>query len=225
MKVRLTIVVIIWFMSCCDLLQVVYRDCKDAYTKGERSNKVYTVNPDYGEPFKVYCNMNTDGGGWTVIQRRIGSTDFYRNWNDYVNGFGNLNSDHWLGLEKIHRLTKANSILRVDMTSYTKGSRYARYNVFKVGSSATSYKLTTGNYSGNAGDRLAYHNGMKFSTKDRDNDRNSGSCAVAYRGGWWYNNCYHSNLNGIYASRHKPGNKYCTWGNFLKSVDMKVRRR
>ena len=165
-----------------------------------------------------------------MIQRRIGSTDFYRNWNDYVNGFGNLNSNHWLGLEKIHRLTKANSILRVDMTSYTKGSRYARYNVFKVGSSATSYKLTTGSYSGNAGDRLTYHNGMKFSTKDRDNDRNGGSCAGTYRGGWWYNNCYYSNLNGIYAGSRKSNPTYCVWSSFdgsfsLKSADMKVRRR
>ena len=79
-----------------------------------------------------------------MIQQRKGSKEnFYRNWKDYVNGFGNLNGDHWLGLEKIHRLTKVNSILRVDMTSYTKGNRYARYNVFKVGSSTTSYTLTT----------------------------------------------------------------------------------
>ena len=107
-----------WFMSCCDFLQVVNinRDCKDAYEKGKRTSGVYTINPDYGKPFQVYCNMNY-GGGWAVIQRQKGSNrpNFDRNWNDYVNGFGNPNYDHWLGLEKIHRLTKANVMLRVDL--------------------------------------------------------------------------------------------------------------
>ena len=237
MRKVIIIVVIVdnnWFLSCCDFLQVVYvyRDCKDAYAKGKHTSRVYTINPDSGEPFQVYCNMNY-GGGWAVIQRQKGSNrpNFDRNWYDYVNGFGNPNYDHWLGLEKIHRLTKADSMLRVDLVSYTKGHRYALYNVFKVGSSSTYYTLTTNSYSGNAGNSLQYSSGAKFTTKDQDNDQWPHNCAgQLHSGGWWYKQCTNTGLNGIFAGSRKQGNKYFFWNHLdssysLKSAEMKVRRK
>ena len=111
--------------------------------------------------------METDGGGWTVFQRRKdGSVDFYRNWVDYEEGFGDLNGEFWLGLSKIHRLTQdgTNNTLRVDLRDFDNETRYAKYT-FNIGDSATEYTITLGGYSGDAGDSMIFqHNGMKFST-------------------------------------------------------------
>ena len=50
---------------------------------------MYTINPDGGEAFDVYCDMTN--GGWTFFQRRLdNSVYFYRGWADYKAGFGDL---------------------------------------------------------------------------------------------------------------------------------------
>ena len=48
------------------------------------------------------------------------------------------------------------------------------------------------------GDSLSYHDEMAFSTEDNDNDLHRRNCAVENKGGWWFNSCYSSNLNGVY---------------------------
>ena len=163
---------------------------------------------------QVYCDMETDGGGWTVFQRRQdGSEDFYRGWDDYVSGFGNLTGEFWLGLEKIHRLTKRNAIkLRVDLGDFDGNTRFAKYNTFRVLNSSTNYALSVSGYSGTAGDGLTYHSGRQFTTKDRDNDAASHNCAVTYTGGWWFGNCHYSGLNGVYhGSSHAGGVDWYPW--------------
>ncbi|XP_071128111.1 fibrinogen-like protein A [Mytilus edulis] len=169
------------------------KDCSDLDPKHDSSG-VYRIYPYAGRGFKVYCDMKTDGGRWTVIIRRIdGSANFNKNWIRYENGFGDLNREFWLGNKYLYQLTSnGKTEMRVQMENFKGQKRYAKYSSFKVGDAGSKYKLTIGGFSGNAGDALSYHNGMKFSTPEQDNDNSSGNCAkAAYRvgGGWWYNAC------------------------------------
>ena len=97
----------------------------------------------------MFCDQTTGGGGWTVFQKRLdGSVNFYRGWADYKNGFGDLNGEFWLGLDKIHRLTKTKNKLRVDLEDTTGKTAYAEYDMFAVTSERTKYQLSLGSYSG-----------------------------------------------------------------------------
>ena len=174
-------------------------------------------------------------GGWTVFQRRMdGSQDFYLNWDDYVRGFGNLNGEFWLGLSKIHRLTANTShttMLRVDLGDFDGNIAYARYGTFRVGDSVSKYTLTVYGYTGTAGDSLTYQNNRPFTTKDQDNDSNSGNnCAHSVRGAWWYASCFRSNLNAQYYFQPiTPRWQGVIWYNWkresysLKVTEMKLR--
>ncbi|CAH3014073.1 unnamed protein product [Porites evermanni] len=149
-----------------------HKNCADVYKSGDRISGVYTIDPDGSGAFDVYCDHSAPGGGWTVFQKRLdGSVDFYRGWNYYKLGFGNLNGEFWLGLDKIHRLTKSERCkLRVDLEDTAGKTAYAEYDMFAVTSERTKYQLAIGTYSGTAGDSLTYHRGHPFSTKDQDND-------------------------------------------------------
>ena len=149
--------------------------------------------------------METDGGGWTVFQRRMdGTQNFYLYWKNYALGFGKLDKEFWLGLNKIHRLTTSggSSSLRVDLEDFDGNKTFANYSVFSVANPLTQYKLTVGGYSGNCGDSLSWHNQMRFTTQDKDNDRSFGQCALRFKGAWWYNKCHDSDLNGLYLVGH-----------------------
>ena len=115
-----------------------------------RKDGVYTVTPDSLGSFQVRCDMKTDGGGWTIFQRRQDSSvNFYRGWNDYKTGFGDLNGNFWLGLDKIHRLTKSGkNVLRVDLTDWTKDTAYAKYGSFSVASESDAYRMNYASFSG-----------------------------------------------------------------------------
>ena len=218
------------YWHLCRRLNFVSPDCSDLLKSGHTQNGVYSVNPDGKRVFTVYCDMRTDCGGWTVFQRRRhGSVDFYRGWNDYKSGFGQLTAEFWLGNDKIHRLTASRpSSLRVELEDWNGVRVYAKYGRFSIGDEQAQYRLEVSSYSGTAGDSLAEHNNMAFSTKDRENDRWSrNSCAVRYTGAWWYNSCYSSNLNGKYLG-NKIDDRGARWDYFrlslsLKFIEMKLR--
>ena len=98
----------------------------------------------------MFCDQTTAGGGWTVFQKRLdGSVNFYRGWADYKRGFGNLNGEFWLGLDKLHRLTKSKNRLRVDLEDTAGKTVYAEYSMFAVTSERAKYQLSLGTYTGN----------------------------------------------------------------------------
>ena len=214
-------------------LYVKFIEAKDCSGyKGNKKSGIYVVNPEGKKPFRVYCDMKTSRGGWTVIQRRAdGSVDFYRKWNDYKLGFGNLKIEFWLGNDKIHRLTKRkNMMIRFDLEDFNGKKVYAEYKLFYIDGEKDNYRLHVKSYSGTAGDSFTGHNGMQFTTKDRDHDIWTGNCATAYSGAWLYRACHASNLNGRYLKGpHKSSAIGVNWYHFkghrysLKKTEMKIR--
>ncbi|KAI8498352.1 Fibrinogen- domains (FReDs) [Branchiostoma belcheri] len=204
----------------------------------------HTTSYTLGSPLSgvtVYCDMDTDGGGWTVIQRRMdGSVPFIKNWVEYKSGFGNKNGEYWLGNEIIHLLTaQKNYRLRIGMMGWDDEWRYAEYDTFRVSGESDGYRLTFSGYSGTAGDSMTgvySNNDQKFSTVDRDNDVwCGGSCSQDYgQGGWWYKDCSLSFLNGRYLGNcgnsctNGQGVMWYKWRGStysLKSVSMAIRPR
>ncbi|MEQ2182048.1 hypothetical protein GOODEAATRI_018014 [Goodea atripinnis] len=165
-------------------------DCASIYYNGVRRSGLYTVVPLLASmPVEVYCDMDTDGGGWTMIQRRVdGSVSFDRSWREYRDGFGDLHSEFWLG------------------------------------------------FSGTVQDSFGwYHDKQHFSTPDTGN-----ICAEISHGGWWYNQCFYANLNGVYyrgghytpKSRGSLGPDGIVWYSWkdsdyysLRKVSMMIRPR
>nr|XP_011436832.2 ryncolin-4 [Crassostrea gigas] len=212
--------------SCCSLPT----DCQDILRSGSLTSGVYTIYPQGTGGFKVYCDMITAGGGWTVFQRRItGDVGFNRLWQEYQYGFGDTDGDHWIGNQRIHQLTSQGWYeLRVDMSDFENENRFAYYRVFSVGNKDSGYKLTVGEYQGNAGDSMEAQNGQSFYARDKDINE----CSKRFKGGWWYKKCHRANLNGLYLkgnhSSYADGVNWFYWHGYhysLKTTEMKIRRQ
>ena len=96
----------------------------------------------------------------------------------------------------MHTLTQRGQWeMGVDYRKNDKTWSYLHYNRFSVGSASEEYPLTVGGFTGVGTDWFSYHNGIKFSTANNDNDKWSNNCAACHKTGWWYNDCYYININ------------------------------
>ncbi|CAG2206717.1 ANGPT2 [Mytilus edulis] len=104
------------------------KDCTEL-KKSTATSGVYQIFPDKTEGVKAYCDMDTDNGGWTIIQKRYdGSVNFQRSWTEYENGFGNVKGEYWLGNKHIHRLTSRARDILAATRSWEKEQDH--YNIY-----------------------------------------------------------------------------------------------
>lgn len=208
-----------WTGQFCDQRKTLGFDCLDILTNGLGSTDgIYDIQLNgTNTTIKVYCDMTTDGGGWTVFQRRFnGSVDFYRNFSEYENGFGSLEGEFWLGLMYVYNMTHdIRSELRLDLENSTGGKIYELDRGFRLrdppyyGLLIDGYWISEGykKYGTNTG--LGYYNGHPFSTFDKDH---SGyDCPVKSHGAFWYSSCSDVNPNGEYVT---PGTVWRKGGQF-----------
>ncbi|XP_023650236.2 angiopoietin-related protein 1 [Paramormyrops kingsleyae] len=212
-----------------------FRDCYQARQAGHGISGMYLLKADDSDRLiQAWCEQGLDNGGWTVLQRRRdGSVNFFRNWENYKKGFGNIDGEYWLGLENIYNLAKQGDYrLLVELEDWVGKKVYAEYSSFHLESENESYRLRLGTYQGNAGDSFGVHNGKQFTTLDRDKDVFSGNCAHFHKGGWWYNACGQTNLNGVwysggvYRSKFQDGIFWAEYGGgfySMKAVRMMLR--
>ncbi|CAL4061335.1 unnamed protein product [Meganyctiphanes norvegica] len=217
-------------------------DCSDIVNNGTASGIYKLLDQvdldDAGQNYyNRYCDMDTDGGGWTVIQRRghYGPPyeNFTRDWKEYKYGFGNMEYEFWWSNDFTSRLSSEQEYnIRFDLWDFDGNYAYAEYLTFGLTGEDDNYRLRVSGYRGNASDSFSAHNGYLFSTFDRDNDEapECCPCAPAYGGGWWFYSCFESNLNGEYHTDPKENDYYrgIIWelwlGDYsLKATEIKIR--
>ncbi|XP_061170841.1 angiopoietin-2-like [Saccostrea echinata] len=212
------------------------KDCTEVQSLSSQSGLYRISIPVLGH-VTAFCEMEADGGGWTVFQRRLdGSEDFYRTWAEYKDGFGNLTAEFWFGNEKLYLLLSQGIYeLRMDMSDFNNQTRYVKYSSISLGNEASKYLMSLSGYSGDVADCFTATTNpiqnMKFSTKDQDNDVDGNNCATLYKSGWWHNKCHCSNPNGLYLAGDTTifaeGITYNPWLTHyysLKTIQLMVRR-
>ena len=216
------------YMYMFTLLLVYYNrllfylpDCTEIFNNGNRQSGIYTIMPAASQvSFQVYCNLT--GGGWTYLQYRFdGRLSFDKTMQQYIDGFGDLNAEFWLGLDKMHALTLKPRKVELEVLTERNHWRSVRYTSFSVGG-PTNYTLDVTGYEhvgsyGLSNYTLSANNGRPFTR----------GCA-GYNGydfGWWFDYCSFTFINGIYglhSSQHGFNTLAGGVHTYLKSSIMKI---
>ncbi|XP_004679122.1 PREDICTED: angiopoietin-related protein 3 [Condylura cristata] len=189
-------------------------DCTAIYNRGEHTSGIYSIRPTNHEAFNVYCEVKS-GSSWTLIQQRTdGFQNFNETWENYKYGFGKLDGEFWLGLEKIYSIVKqSNYILRVELEDWKDNTYYIEYS-FHLGNQATNYRLHLVEITGNFPNVLPQHKDLEFSTWDHK-AKGHVNCMESYSGGWWWHDvCGENHLNGKYnkmRAKSKPEKRRGIW--------------
>uniref|UniRef100_A0A452GR78 Fibrinogen C-terminal domain-containing protein n=1 Tax=Gopherus agassizii TaxID=38772 RepID=A0A452GR78_9SAUR len=119
--------------------QIHFKDCAEAFKSGLTTSGIYTLTvPNSAEEKKTYCDMESNGGGWTVIQqRKDGSVDFHRTWKEYKMGFGDPAGEYWLGNELVSQLTNQKRyVLKIHLKDWEGNEAYSLYEHFYLNTTA-----------------------------------------------------------------------------------------
>ena len=145
-----------------------------------------------------------------MIQQKVDGSDFFnRSWAEYKVGFGEPNGNYWRGNDVLSQLTQTGRYkVRFDLQARNGSWYWAEYSMFIVLNEANNYRLQVFGYSGNAGyNGFGQHNGMEFTTYDRDNDpwtnsHYNNNCAVYMGGGCWFWYCGFCDFNNVRGRGH-----------------------
>lgn len=143
---------------------------------------------------EAWCDMETSGGGWQTIVRRVSeSQDIFNTklFHEYEDGFGSLDGSFWYGLNAMRLLTSQETYeMRVDMyreVEQNETSAHAHYSSFEV--SGANYTLKLGSFNGsepNLIDNLVQFNNQQFVARRFPGDLEY-NCVNTYKAaGWWY---------------------------------------
>ena len=232
-----------YFCDCRN--QPAQRDCLEHRNRGYTVDGLYTLTMNGYKIVDAFCDQTTDGGGWTVIQRRMdGSINFFRRWKEYKKGFGQLQREHWLGNENIYLLSAqaiipgSEAMIQLKIRGRGESMFTERYGFIQIDSEYNNYMLHVKKPSGTFSPTYftSYNHLTEFSTYDKDNDKGSKHCARDTQfSGWWINGSGNScttakasytNLNGPYDELRTRTwyNRIC-WAssNHPSFTEMKVR--
>ncbi|KAM7298627.1 techylectin-5B-like [Ixodes scapularis] len=178
--------------------------CSQLRMRGENKTSQYYF--ELTEKVRVTCDMETGGGGWTLIQRRgpkeRNPLEFEKSYQQYEKEFGDASTSYWIGNDNIHLLTSFSSnkqALRIELWKTETKSITVEYGRFAVGSKKDDYQLSIGEYKkGGGNDALTLHNGARFATRTGKDGYSGASSCNLQSGGWWFtkDSCDLSNLNG-----------------------------